>query len=432
MSEHKSVPIENYDDRLSTTAKLREPSAIRALMPLLRTPGMISLGGGLPNDALFPFANITVKLKDDTTYDIDGNDLKAALQYSESYGIPPLVKQLKDLQQRKHTPPYASDADWHVIATTGSQDALSKAFEMLLSEGDSLLMENPTYSGALAGLNPLRLNLVGVETDGEGLIPESLESLLNEWPSDGAPRPRVLYTIPTGQNPSGATSPPERRDRIYQICCKHDIIILEDDPYWFLRLHKRGGKSGEMTYPSLRSYLSLDEEHRVIRFDSFSKVLSSGLRLGWATGPKQLIANLELHQQASELHTSGISQTIVSKLLAEWGEAGFDHHVEKVQAYYSQRANVFLNLCDKYLTGLATWTPPSAGMFVWFKINNVSDTNELIKKEAVAAKVLMVPGVSFLPTPTASPHVRAAFSTASDEQMEEALLRFSQLLKNKL
>jgi len=228
-------------------------------------------------------------------------DLEAALQYSATTGLPALSSMLHRMQVEEHAIPADRAADLKVCVTTGSQDALTKCFEMLMEEGDSVLVESPTYSGALAALHPMNLNLIGIETDGGGLRPEALAALLDGWDeeSQGA-KPRVLYTIPTGSNPTGATLSDERRQAIYATCCKHDLLLLEDDPYWHLQFCDRAERP--------ESFMRLDTQGRVLRFDSMSKVLSSGLRFGWATGPQPLIERLELHGQSSHLHPSGVSQ----------------------------------------------------------------------------------------------------------------------------
>ena len=180
----------------------------------------------------------------------------------------------------------------------------------------------------------------------------------------------------------------------------------------------------------------MDVDGRVLRFDSFSKLLSSGLRLGWATGPKPLIERLQLHTQASNLHSCGLSQGIVSALFDEWalrhgGDAvrGFEARMEEVAAFYRARCDVFIAAAEKHLTGYAEWTVPSAGMFVWLRLLGVDDSHKLIAEHAVSAKVLLVPGTSFMPDASPSCHVRAAFSTASHEEIDEALKRLAALLR---
>jgi len=195
-------------------------------------------------------------------------------------------------------------------------------------------------------------------------------------------------------------------------------MILEDDPYYLLTF--AGDRS--------RSYFSFDVQGRVLRFDSFSKILAGGLRLGWATGPVPLIQKMELHQQAWALHTSGMSQVIAFRVLEQWGNEGFDAHVRKIQEFYKQRKVTLVSLLEKHLKGLAEWNDPVAGMFIWIKLVGFSDSQSLIKEKALEKKVLMVPGQSFMPNNEISRCVRASFSTATEAQMEEALKRLASLL----
>ncbi|KAL3792482.1 hypothetical protein HJC23_008404 [Cyclotella cryptica] len=234
---------------------------------------------------------------------LDGKDLEEALQYSPTPGLPGLVSQLRDIQSREHNLDSvihgtANNPLYDLSVTVGSQDALTKAFEMLLQHDcDQVFLENPTYSGALAFLQPYGVKLTPINTDNRGLDPDHLHALLAS--SATTQGRRVLYTIPTAQNPSGVTLDNERRRAIYQLACEHDLIILEDDPYYFLSPERQ----------SLVSFLELDAMNcqsegqsvttrglgevdsnlgkggRVLRFDSFSKIFSAGMRIGFVTAP---------------------------------------------------------------------------------------------------------------------------------------------------
>ena len=178
------------------------------------------------------------------------------------------------------------------------------------------------------------------------------------------------------------------------------------------------------------SLLSMDTDARVIRFDSFSKILSSGIRMGCVTGPQALVQQLSLHAQAVNLHPSGLSQAVLLKLMQHWGTDGFEAHVKSVCAFYQAQRDAFLASADKHLTGLAEWTRPEAGMFSWIELFGVDDSFALISEKAIEEKVLLVPGSVFLSDPDAkSGHVRAAYSTASPEEMDEALARLARLLR---
>eukprot|EP00949_MAST-11_sp_MAST-11-sp1_P003677 g3677.t1 len=417
-----------YSPYLTEKSLRRKPSAIRALQPLLSIPGMISLGGGMPNSATFPFESISVALKGGKgSFDIAGDALDGALQYSGTLGIPSLRTHLQELQRREHGVDFES-GDSDIYISTGSQDALAKTFDMLLDESRSLLVEEYTYSGSLAYLQPLGCHLEPIKCDSGGLIPDALDGRLEAWAdSSDAPLPRVLYTIPTGSNPTGISMDEGRRRALYDVCCKHDLLIIEDDPYRFLEF-------GSARTPSL---LSMDTDGRVLRFDSFSKLISSGLRLGFCTAPAPLIERLELHGQATNLHTSGISQAVLAGLFDAWATAdefesgtdGFLRHCESVRRLYLERRDAFLASAEEHLSGLAEWVVPTAGMFVWLKLHGVSDTEQFINEKARDAKVILVPGTAFASDGGTSQYVRAAYSTSSPEQIDEALARLAQLLR---
>jgi kynurenine/2-aminoadipate aminotransferase len=238
---------------------------------------MISLGGGMPNPSLFPFRAVSFTTDDGTELKPSSKDLEEALQYSQTAGLPELVNRLKRFQDLEHAPQRPVD----IIVTPGSQDGLAKLFDMLVEDGPdgSILVESPTYSGSLAYLHAKGCNLVGVPTDASGLDPRLLDKLLCEWDQNNnkkhnnKPKPRILYTIPTGSNPTGATMPLDRRLELLRVASAHNLLIIEDDPYYYMTFDSDARKPG-------RSLLALDTEGRVIRTDSFSKVLSSGLRLG--------------------------------------------------------------------------------------------------------------------------------------------------------
>eukprot|EP01060_Flectonema_neradi_P034183 TRINITY_DN5933_c0_g1_i1.p1 TRINITY_DN5933_c0_g1~~TRINITY_DN5933_c0_g1_i1.p1 ORF type:complete len:421 (+),score=102.62 TRINITY_DN5933_c0_g1_i1:53-1315(+) len=400
----------------------RKPSVIRKIISdNLGVPGMISLAGGLPNPAVFPITGLSAQMRGGGELVIEQQKVQAALQYSASTGLPFFVDQLRALQERYHSPP----TERSIAVGTGSQSLLAQAFDMVLNEGDPLIIEAPTYPGALAGLQAIRPTFYETQCDGEGIIPSKLAEMLDNWDSSKK-KPRVLYTIPTGHNPSGSTIPTERRKEIYKIAQKHNLLIIEDDPYYYLYLGEKGAK--DRSPP--KSFMSMDVDGRVLRFDSFSKVLSSGMRIGFMTAPPAFIKAIEFDIQGTALHTSNMGQVIASGLLEKWGHEGWEAHVEEVKDFYSQRRDVFIDCCEKELDGLATWTYPKGGMFVWFTLNGIDDTFDLILNKAKEQKVLFVPGQSFFTSGKPSSCVRASFSVATDEQMQTAMSRFATLIRS--
>ncbi|XP_036854732.2 kynurenine/alpha-aminoadipate aminotransferase, mitochondrial isoform X1 [Manis javanica] len=424
----------NYARFLTATSAAREPSAIRVLTEILsRAPrSLISLAAGAPNPSTFPFQAAVVTTHDGKAVRLDGARMARALQYSPSAGIPELLSWLKQLQVKLHNPPSihypASQGQMDLCVTSGSQDGLCKVFEMIINPGDNVLLSEPVYSGILQILKPLGCNIINVSSDEHGIVPESLQEILSRWKPEESESPRrntpkLLYTVPNGNNPTGNSLTADRKKAIYEVARKYDFLIVEDDPYYFL----------QFTKPWAPTFLSMDIDGRVIRADSFSKVLSSGLRIGFITGPKPLIERVVLHTQVSTMHASTFSQVLVSELLHQWGEEGFLAHVERVIEFYRAQKDALLAAADRWLSGLAEWHVPTAGMFLWVKIKGINDVKQLIEEKAIKKEILIAPGnVFYIDSSAPSPYFRASFSSASPEQMGLAFERLAQLIKESL
>ena len=365
----------NYTRFITSVSQKRQPSLIRELTNLLNTasPELVFLASGLPNPKLFPFENAKIQLQDGQSIDLDSKLMSTCLQYGPTLGHPPLLKQLKELTLHLHNPPNWSDKE--LLVTTGSQDGLCKTIEMMINPYDYVITQEPCYTGTLSILNPLSPKYLPVECDHEGLIPQSLKAALASWnPKEICQStenvPKVLYVNPTGGNPTGVSIPTERRHEIYEIAREYNLIILEDDPYYFVQFND------VKNYPP--SFLSLDTDGRVLRYDSFSKVLSSGIRLGYVTGPKPLIERIMLHKQVSDLHASSLSQVLVSELFSKWGIDGFLNHTQKVQEFYQNQRDAMVEAANKHLSDLCEWAVPTGGMFLWMKVKDVKNTYDMI------------------------------------------------------
>ncbi|XP_006277551.1 kynurenine/alpha-aminoadipate aminotransferase, mitochondrial isoform X1 [Alligator mississippiensis] len=421
----------NYSRFITAVSAARKASPIRVLTELMQRspPSLISLAGGAPNPNTFPFKTARITIADGTAVEMGEDLMKRALQYSASAGIPELLSWLKDLQKSLHSPPTANyspdQGQMEICVTTGSQEGLCKVFEMLINPGDNILLDAPTYPGTLAALRPLGCNIINVPSDQHGIIPEALKEILSRWSPEDVKNhcnnvPKFLYTIPNGGNPTGTSLTTDRKKKIYQLARQYDFLVVEDDPYYFLQFNK----------PWPPTFLSMDIDGRVIRTDSFSKILSSGLRIGFLTGPKPLIDRVILHIQVSTMHTSTFTQLMITQLLQQWGEKGFLEHVGRVVEFYKSQRDAMLVAADKWLKGLADWYSPAAGMFLWIKIKGVSDTQHLIMERALQKEVLLVPGGAFnIDSSHPSSHVRASFSLSSPAQMDQAFQRLAELIK---
>ncbi|XP_049425465.1 kynurenine/alpha-aminoadipate aminotransferase, mitochondrial [Epinephelus fuscoguttatus] len=416
----------NYARFLTAVSAARKPSPIRILTELQQRspPTLISLAGGAPNPNTFPFQSASITVRNGQTITFDETAMKRALQYSASNGIPELLTWMKNLQKNLHNPPSAVE----MCVTTGSQEGLCKVFEMLVNPGDNVLLDAPTYSGTLAALQPLGCNIINVPSDQHGMIPAALKEVLSRWdPSEvhkpNSNAPKVLYTIPNGGNPTGASMTAQRKQEVYELARQYDMLIIEDDPYYFLQFDK----------PWAPTFLSMDVDGRIIRTDSFSKILSSGLRIGFVTGPKPLVDRVVLHIQASTMHTSTFTQLMVSQLLHSWGQEGFLQHIDGVIEFYRKQRDAMISSADKWLKDVADWHAPSAGMFLWIKLKGIADTQQLIMEKALEKEVLLVPGgVFMINSSEPCPYVRAAFSLSTPEQIDEAFRRLSSLIKEAL
>ncbi|KZS17388.1 Kynurenine/alpha-aminoadipate aminotransferase, mitochondrial [Daphnia magna] len=391
------------------------------------SPDLVFLASGVPNPSMFPFQGASVTLRDGSTIQLEGKTINDALQYGPTQGYGPLLAQLKEMQQKLHSPPCWTNTE--VLITNGSQDGLCKAFEMMMNLNDHVIVQEPVYAGTLAILNPYKPQYVPVQCDANGLIPEELRrSLESKWKSEDTQSsksdvPKILYVNPAGANPTGVSIPLSRRQEIYQIAKDFDLIIFEDDPYYFLQFDK------ERT----PSFLSLDTDGRVIRFDSLSKVLSSGIRLGYVTGPRELVEPITYHMQVSVLHASSLSQVLVSELLKQWGQEGFLGHVDRVQKFYSQQREIMLKAAETHLTGLAEWNIPQGGMFLWIKCLEVSDTRPMIMDRALKKDVILLPGREFMTDPSQPcPYMRASFSLASPENIDRGFRNLAQLIREEI
>lgn len=390
------IPDHNLTDRMNPEAHARRGNRLKGAAKYLKTPGIISLGGGLPSSSLFPFDELSIKVpevghfteaetheggktltsgKHDLEEDKSIFDISTAFNYGQGSGSAQLLRFIIEHTEIVHDPKYR---DWYCTMTIGSTSALDMALRMFAQRGDYILGEEYTFSAAVETAAPMGVRMVGVAMDAEGLLAESLDDILSNWDeaARGGRKPFLLYTIPTGQNPTGATQSEKRRREVYKVAQKHDLIILEDEPYYFLQMEPYAGigapepeapkSHDEFIKALVPSFLSLDTDGRVMRMDSFSKVVAPGSRVGWITASQQIVDRYGKHADVSTQGPSGMSQLVLFKLLDEhWGHAGYLDWLIHIRLEYTRRRNVMLEACDKYLPReVVSWVSPMAGMFV--------------------------------------------------------------------
>lgn len=428
--DSKASP-EYYDKFLNRLSRNRKATITREMRDLSinSKEKVIELYIGAPNPKTFPFEAMSMQTRDGEEIRISGPKIETALQYQATNGNPGLVRTLKDFSEQIHG---LNQDFWETHAiqvTNGSQDGLCKSIEMLLDFGNTILIPDYVYSGFLFTTKPYEPNFVRIETDENGLKPESLkESLEARWKPEDFGRapdyPKLLYVNTSAANPTGVNTPRARVEEIYKICALYDILILEDDPYYFLQYDNKGSKA---------SFVAVDTKGIVLRFDSFSKVLSAGMRLGFVTGPKPLVHRINLHSMISVVHASSIAQVMANELLCKWGYQGLLSHAEKVSTFYREQRDFALSMAEKYLTGLCTWNIPQGGMFLWLKVLGLKSTYDMLMVRAVEKKVLLLPGNQFTPDQTVPcPYARISFSLASREDIESGMCCFAELIKEEI
>ena len=476
-----------WDHRINLESRSREASSLKAAAQHLKKPGLISLGGGLPSSDYFPFEKIDIKVpvapkfseaetaqtgqiytagKHDIREGKSLYDLSVSLNYGQATGSAQLLRFVTEHTEIVHNPPYS---DWACSLTAGSTNALEMAFRMFCSPGDYMLTEEYTFVTAVETARPLGIKVAGIKADAEGLLATDLDHVLSTWDVQKGPKPFLLYTVPTGQNPTGATQSLARRKEIYAVAEKHDVYILEDEPYYFLQMEDYApspvqngtNHSSQTQAPSFQpttaanflsalvpSYLSFDTSGRILRLDSFSKIIAPGTRCGWITGSAQIIERYVRHHEVSTQNPSGMAQIILFKLLDEaWGHRGFLEWLMYIRTEYTHRRDIIVGACEKYLPiEICSWVAPKAGMFHWIKVNwerhpkfNPDDISveallaveESIFLAAIEKSVLCSKGSWFRAEGKTDKEMffRTTFAAVSAEQIDEAIKRFGEALR---
>lgn len=389
-----------WSEHYASRTKAMRSSAIRELLKLTQQPDIISFAGGLPAPELFPRERVA-----DASQRVLLEQGCQALQYGTTEGYTPLREmiagQMRDLG-------YDCTVD-NVLITAGSQQALDLIGKVFLDPGDVAIVEEPTYLGALQAWRAYQGEFTSVEMDEDGMTPASLEDVLQVG---GA---KLIYALPTFQNPTGRTMPVERREEIVRLAAEYGVPIVEDNPY------------GDLFYEGepLPPLLAIDAQHgtggNVIYLGTFSKTLCPGFRVAWMVGPEEVIGKMVQAKQGADLNTGTYAQMVAY----ETASGGFlEEHVNMLREVYCERRDLMLGLMDELFPPGVVWTRPGGGLFLWVTMPEGVDSAELLEK-AVEQKVAFVPGSAFFANGGGENTMRINFSNATPEQIREGVTRLA-------
>jgi 2-aminoadipate transaminase len=381
------------------TARLRA-STIREMLKVTQQPDIISFGGGLPAPELFPTREIA-----QCTAEVMDEYGAAALQYGVTEGIPEMRTWVAErLSNRLHE--VFDPAE--ILIVNGSQQGLDLIGKIFIDPGDHVVLEHPSYLGAIQAFDAYQTRYLAAETDEDGIIPHALERLLES----ADPFPKFLYVVPNFQNPTGRTLAGDRREAIVRICERFDLPIVEDDPYGELRFEGSD-------LPSLASFTTTD---CVIYLGTGSKIMAPGMRVAWlAIRDADIREKIALAKQGTDLQTGSLAQYVFHRYVSKSEE--FEKHVARIVDTYRRRRDVMYEALKEHMPAGASFNRPSGGMFLWASVEGV-DTTELLKVSA-KEKVVFVPGVSFYPERDVHNGMRLNFSNASEENIREGISRLS-------
>lgn len=378
-------------------------STIREILKLLSRPGMISLAGGMPAPEAFP-----LELIGELSARVLEKYGSAALQYNPTEGFAPLREQLAEYLAGLGI----SVTPERILVTSGSQGLLDGIGKILINPGDQVVVESPTYLGAIQAFAPYGPGYLEVETDAQGVIPEALEAILGEN------RVKFVYLVPTFQNPTGRTLSLQRRRQVAEILRKYDTLLVEDDPYSALRF--RGDP--------LPPICSLAPDH-VVYTGTFSKVLAPGLRVGFCSAPDVVHKWLVLAKQGVDLHTSTFNQALAAEYLSG---GHMQPQVAEIVALYSSRQQAMLAAMNKSFPGFLKWIEPDGGMFIWVEGPQGSDM-EAVYHQAIKQNVAFVPGQYFYVRPDRGHNtLRLNFTTSNEASIEKAINLLGGILAREL
>lgn len=377
-------------------------SAVRDILKVIRQGDVISFAGGLPSDDLFP----TEAVRDAFEKVIASG--KGAMQYGLTEGYTPLREAISERMGKKGT---ALSID-SMLLTTGSQQAIDLFSRIMLSNGDVVLTEDPTYLAALQVFRSYGVHVVAVDGDENGMYPDDLEAKMEKY------RPKFVYVVPTFSNPVGKVWSTERRRRLVELCQKYNVLALEDDPY------------GELTFNEDEEYKTIKSfdqgNSHVLYTSTFSKSVVPALRTGWVSGPPEVMAMMTQAKQMADLHSSSIDQQALYYVLRDFD---LDGHIKNLRKEYGMRASIMTDYLKSIKPGLFTWVEPKGGMFMWVKGQEDLDVTKLLDK-AIENGVAFVPGAPFYVSQPKVNTFRLNFSHSAPETLKIGMDRLVSVLIN--
>lgn len=380
-------------------------SAIRELLALANRPEVLSFAGGMPAPELFPVEKI--KAATDAVLDEQG---RIALQYSSTDGFKHFREQIAARMFAKNG--IKTDAS-NILVTSGSQQGLDYSARVFVNPGDVIILESPSYLGALNAFKACEPNFVSIPTDDNGMIMEELEKVLAT-----TERVKMIYVIPDFQNPSGRTWPLERRQKFMEIINKYEVPVVEDNPYGELRYE------GE-SMPALKS---MDTKGLVVFLGTFSKILAPGYRLGWVCAEGEILKKYNFMAQAAALQASTEAQLVVSKFIDMFD---LDEHVATIKDCYRKRRDVMIQTMEREFPPEAKFTHPNGGLFTWIELPDYINTKEMAA-QCLERNVAYVPGEGFFPDAGHNNCIRLNYSCMSEEKIEKGMKILAEVIKENL
>lgn len=377
-------------------------SEIREILKVTEQQGVISFAGGLPAPELFPVEQI-----DRVTHRILRDHGAKALQYTTTEGYAPLREWIARRMNSRWGTSFDRD---NILITHGSQQALDLSGKVFLDSGDAVLSESPTYLAAINAFKAYGCRFSGVETDDEGMVPEALERALRD-----TPRVKLIYVIPTFQNPTGRTWSRERRRQLAEISARYGVAVIEDNPYEELRFEGRA-------QPSVKSF---DREGNVLCAGTFSKIFCPGLRIGWIAGDKELIRKYVLVKQGVDLQCNTIAQMTVAAYLECYD---IDRHISSIVSLYRHRRDVAVGCMERYFPEVVRFTRPEGGLFTWVELPERVSARDILV-ESLSRRIAFVPGGSFFPDRPRENTLRLNFSNMPDDKIEYGLSTLADIFR---